>query len=202
MWTGTLNVARPNTAVDINADYGWADGKLFIDEVAVPFAPRMRQVLSAGKHSVRVELDNNWHTTDFNLSFTSNAILTKAEAKAKISSGLSADTKIVSVDSYESRDRYNTVTVKLEATKTPVFLVLASHHAISWVIDNPKNVVIKGVAYGALAPGPTVTVPAGVPTYQVQGMGYQQTYAAEITGRGVDVSQSEYSMSLVAIVVP
>ena len=202
VWKGTINVTQPCTIVDINADYSWADGKLLIDDIAVPFAPRMRQILAIGRHSVRVELNNHWHTTEFNLSFTANSVLTIPEAKAKLSGALSADTKIVNIDTYESGDRYNTVRVSLAATKTPVFLVLASHRAISWVIDNPEKVDIKGIAYGSVAPGPTVTVPSPIPTYQVQGIGYTQTDPVGITGRGADASKSAYSMSSAAIVVP
>lgn len=201
VWKGTVTVTDPLKTIDFNAAYSWADGKLFIDEVEVPWTARTRRSLAAGPHSVRVELDNNWHTTNFNMSFTSNPTYDRASALAMIAPTLTPDTKIIEVNSYESADRYNDLIISLQGAKTPVFVVLASYDAINWTID-AQGADLRGVAYGSNAVGPTVVTSGTVPTYEITDFRYDTPNAESVTGRKADAYKYEYDPAGVTIAVP
>ena len=201
VWTGTIDVAQSGL-IAINADYSWADGKLFIDDVQVPFGRTHTPTLAVGSHAVRVELDNNWHTTGFNMSFTSNPSYASTDARARIAPTLTPDTKIVEVAIYESDERYNNVGVTLRGAKTPVFLILSSYASVNWVIDNPEGADLRGVAYGAYGPGPTVVVADGTPTYEVSDLRYDTAGAPAVAGRAADVRKEEYGLGTVTVTLP
>lgn len=185
VWTGTIDVTQPG-AVQIDSDISWAKARLFIDGAEVAFADRITHVFDAGPHSVRVDYENAWHTTGFNMSFTSHGRLDAATARARIGPSMTPETQIVHVDIYEADNRYNDVVVSLRDATRPVFLVLSSYRAVRWILDNAGGVDVRGVAYGAQQPGPTVASKTAVPTYEVKDVGYESAAAAAVTGRAAD----------------
>jgi hypothetical protein len=185
VWTGTIDVTQPG-AFQIDSDIGWAKARLFIDGAEVPFAERLGHVFDAGPHSVRVDYENAWHTTGFNMSFTSHPRLDAATARTRIAPSMTPETQIVHVDIYEADNRYNDVVLSLRDATRPVFLVLSSYHAVRWILDNPAGVDVRGVAYGAYEPGPTVASKTLVPAYEVKDLRYESAAVSSLTGRAAD----------------
>ncbi len=198
-WEGTLTATLPDQGVDINTDLSWSDAKLVIDGKEVPFSERVHQTFSLGTHSIRVEYANHWHTTGFNMSFTSNPVFTTREVRRDVAALVTADTRIAHIAIYEPSSFTNDVTVTVKPGSHPVFLVLSSYAATNWIIVNPGNVEIKGIAYGAYGPGPTVVAPAGVKTFELSDLRYEEANLESLVGRSADQTTTDYATELVTI---
>lgn len=210
-WKGVIEAFDTTQTIDIKFDVSWSDVILTIDGVQIDSWSNSNKVISheftVGVHDIEIAYQNNWHTTTFNVSFTTNPVLTKATVVDQITPLLDANTQLIYVGAYESGDLYNSSTVTLQNTANKVFLFLSSYSAINWQIENPNSVEIAGIVYGSYAPGSTVTAPA-VPAFEVSNFAYGYTDftapAADIeqmTGAAPDFSTGEYALTLMPVSV-
>jgi len=213
IWIGNIDVGSAPKLIDINFDVSWSDVTLTIDGTTVSSWSNSNKVIpytfSPGIHSIEIEYFNNWFTTGFNTSFTTNTMYTKDEAIGLVSPLIDTSTKIVYVGAYESGDLYNNTTVNLASSSNKVFLFLTSYDSLDWVINNPYGVQITGIAYSSYSTVSTVTAGSSVPTYEISGLayGYSDFTAPSadilyITGRAPDATYGEYSMTSANVAIP
>jgi len=213
IWTGSIEMGQTPQILDINFAVHWSDVTLFIDGKQIADWSNSHRTIqhefSPGAHEVKVEYRNNWHTTMFDTSFTTNTMYTKAEAKEYIEPAIDPDTQIIYVGSYESGDLYNDTTVTLDATANKVFLFLSSYDSLNWIIENPHRVSVTGIAYSSNSGVATVTADNAIPTFEVDGLAYgYETFSAPsddityLNGRSPDYSYGEYSLDHAVISVP
>lgn len=211
-WTGNLEVFRVPKLIDINFAVSWSDVSLYIDGVGITWSNSNRVIqheFTPGIHEIKIVYDNNWHTTGFDVSFTTNTLYTKAQAATLIAPRIDANTQVIYVGAYESGDLYNSSTVTLENTASKVFLFLSSYNTTNWIINNPHDVTITGIAYSSYTTTSTVTAGRSSPTFEIQGLAYGYSdFSAPITdiqyliGRVPDYTTGSYALTQTTISVP
>ena len=208
-WTGTLEVISHPKQININFAVSWSDVTLLIDNVEISSwsnsSRTIQQELSVGTHEIVIQYANNWHTVGFNVSFTNNPAYLKAQVADHLASLIDVNTQIIYVGAYESGSLYNTGTVTLDSTASKVFLILSSYSSINWIVENPNNVQISGIAYGGYDPGSTITAEDNVATFEIDDIGYEYSGSApnsdimEMTGSAPDYSYGEYALTQAVI---
>ena len=175
-WSGTLEVFSQPKQIEINFYVSWADVSLYIDNVEISSwsnsKKTIQQDLAVGTHEITVTYANHWHTTEFNVSFTDMPVYLKAQVPDYLTPLIDENTQVIYVGAYESGSLYNTSTVTLENTADKVFLFLSSYSSINWIIENPHNVEISGIAYGSYGPGPTIVAGTDVATFEIDNFSY------------------------------
>lgn len=203
VWTGTVSAAEAQT-VDINFDVSWAEVTLTIDGVLVDdwedSSKTIAYDLAPGPHDVLVEYTNNWHTTGFNVSFTTSPVLTNAEAQAALATIVATDPWIVYVGAYESDDLYNDIVLGLSGSAR-VLLFVSTYASVNWVLDVSESLDLVGVVYSAYGPGPTVESDPGLCLLEVENLSYGYDQFDEVTadienltGRAPDQMYGEYGL--------
>jgi hypothetical protein len=213
-WTGNLEVFRVPKLIDINFEVSWSDVSLYIDGVAISSWSDSNRIIqhefTPGIHEIVIEYNNNWHTTGFNVSFTTNTLYTKSQAVNLIAPRIDDTTQVIYVGAYESGDLYNDSTVTLESTASKVFLFLSSYDSVNWIINNPHDITIAGIAYGSYSTvSTTVTAGRSSPTFEIQGLAYGYSdFSAPIAdiqyliGRVPDYTTGTYALTQSTISVP
>lgn len=158
-WVGSIELPEAkNFRIGINQ--GWSRCRLIIDGALVFNGESEKEILlhlDEGSHKIEVEYINNWHTTDFSVSFSDHQIkLSEAEIASTLHS-LGNQYQIYNVAVYESSNMDHSITLNLNKTDTPVVLFLSSYNAVKWEISNPHQVDILAVVFGASSPGTSVT---------------------------------------------
>jgi len=213
VWTGNIEVFNALKAIDINFDVSWSDVSLSVDGVQISSWSNSNRVIqhefSPGIHEIVIVYYNHWHTTGFNVSFTSNAMYSKNEAIGLIAPQIDGNTQVIYVGCYESGDLYNNTTVTLDHTAGKVFLFLSSYDSLNWVIQNPHNLTITGIAYSSYSTVSTVTADKTVPIFEIAGLAYGYSDfsapSADINyliGRGPDYSYGAYGLTQATISIP
>jgi hypothetical protein len=99
-----------------------------------------------GSHTIEVEYINRWHTTTLSVKVMNKANrLKKDEIIERLSRHITDDTIFNYVGVYESEKKNNSITLKLEKSKKPTILLLQSHRAVVWNIDNSNGVNIEAI---------------------------------------------------------
>lgn len=213
IWSGDIEVFGEPELIDINFDLSWSDVSLFIDDAEISSWSNgdrtIQYEFAPGIHSVTIEYHNNWHTTGFDTSFTTNTMYSKDEAMVLIEPYIDLDTQIIYVGCYESADLYNDSTVTLDGTADKVFLFLSSYDSLNWVIQNPHNVTITGIAYSSSSTAATVTADEMIPTIEIGGIAYGYSDFSRpsadityLTGRLPDHTYGEYALKDAVISIP
>lgn len=213
IWTGNIEVFDTPKLIDMNFEVSWSDVSLFVDGVAIASWSNSNTTIqhefSPGIHEVKIEYFNHWHTTGFDVSFTTNTMYTKADAISLIAPQIDANTKIIYVGAYESADLYNNSKVTLSSATGKVFLFLTSYSSINWIIQNPANVTITGIAYSSYSTGATVTADTAIPQFEIAWLAYGYTDfsapSADITsliGRAPDYLSGAYGLTEAVISIP
>lgn len=213
IWTGNIEVFDAPQLIDMNFEVNWSDVSLFVDGVAINSWSNSNTIIqhefSPGIHEVKIEYFNHWNTTGFDVSFTTNTMYSKVEAASIIAPQIDANTKIIYVGAYESADLYNNSTVTLSGVTGKVFLFLTSNDSINWIIQNPANVTITGIAYSSYSTVATVTADTAIPQFEIAGLAYGYTDftapSADITsliGRGPDYLSGAYALTEAVISIP
>jgi hypothetical protein len=213
IWTGEIRVFNAPKVIDINFDLSWADISLVIDGKEIASWSNSGRIVQhefrPGVHRIKVEYYNHWHTTGFDTSFTTNTMYSMDKAKALIAPQIDLGTQIIYVGCYKSGDLYNNSTLTLDRTADKVFLLLSSHDSLNWVIENPHNVTITGIAYSSYSTVATVTAEKAVPTFEIAELAYGYSDFSEasadiayLTGRMPDYAYGAYSLTKTIISVP
>jgi hypothetical protein len=212
-WLGNIEVFDAPRLIDMNFEVSWSDVSFFVDGVAIASWSNSNRTIqhefSPGIHEIKIEYYNHWHTTGFDVSFTTNATYSKVEAASLIAPQIDASTKIIYVGANESADLYNNSTVTLNSATGKVFLFLTSNRSINWIIQNPGNVTITGIAFSSVSTGATVTAEAAIPQFEIAGLAYGYTDftapsadIAFVTGRAPDYLTGAYSLTEAIISIP
>jgi hypothetical protein len=164
--------------------------------------------LNKGDNKIRVELHNHWHTTSFNVSFTDYQKLDNSAALELFKDIDFNSTKVVylgayEANSYSAENNYNEILVTLPRSSAPIFIFLNSFRAVNWVINNPHNAKIAGVALRGDSPGNTVAMTSPAPIYELPASNnaYKSSYDIQaFFGKSADYVFTEYGLS--KIIVP
>jgi hypothetical protein len=213
IWTGNLKVFNDPELIDMNFDVSWSDVSLFIDGVEISSWSNSNRIIqhefSPGVHEIAIEYYNHWHTTGFNVSFTTNTMYTKDEAISLIAPQIDDNTQVIYVGASESGDLHNNSTVTLESTADKVFLFLSSYDSMNWIIENPHAVTITGIAYSSYSTVSTVTADKSIPTFEIEGLAYgyidfsaASTDIQYLIGRVPDYSYGASSLTQAIISIP
>ncbi|UZE95438.1 hypothetical protein [Alkalimarinus alittae] len=158
-WVGTVKLDKSETK-QIAISQSWAKTRLIIDGRIVYEGGSDKEILltlAEGNHLVEVEYVNNWHTTEFSVSFIDQVEkLTPAEIEQRLKSNLLGDYEIYYAGLYESDKKDLSVVLNMEKTSKQIVLFLGSYSSIQWHISNPFDVDIRAVVYGSYSPGTTV----------------------------------------------
>lgn len=159
-WIGSKHF-EADTSVEINVAMSWSKTRVIIDKQLVYEGGsnmRIPFTFSAGDHLIEVEYLNNWHTTDFTVSFLAlHRRVQKSALRMHLSGQAFDGAKVLYASVYESKNRDLTTTVSIERTEQPVILVLSSYSAVKWQIATPYPVDIRAIAYGSYSPGTRVS---------------------------------------------
>lgn len=170
-WEGYIDVAQDSKTIDIEFSLSWSDVVLTIDDVVVSQWSNEPQTIpyefTRGRHSIKIQYANNWHTTNFKVAFKDNPKYTISEMASTLPSLVDGSTNVVYVGSYEALNLKNDIHVSLAGLAGPVFLFFTSYNAVNWVIDNPDNLQIVGVGYNSYMPATTVETQGSVPFYEI-----------------------------------
>lgn len=176
VWVGNVTISGTDQTIDINFDVNWSDVTLIIDGVEIAVWANTSQTIThlftVGVHEVKIVYANHWTSTNFNVSFTTNMAYTMATAPAAVQPLIDATTQIIYAGAYESGELYNNITVNLSTTGPKVFLFLSSARSANWIIKNPNNVLITGIAYSSPTKVSTVTSDTTVAQFEVDGFSY------------------------------
>lgn len=211
-WEGTIHALGEGQSVKAHFDVSWGDVSFYVNDSLVEKWRNDSKIvqfkLNKGDNKIRVELHNHWHTTSFNVSFTAYQKLDRSEALEVFKNIDFTSTKAVYLGAYESRanapgNNYNEILVSLPNSYTPIFIFLNSFRAVNWVINNPHNVKIAGVALRGRSPGSTVAMPSIAPIYELATSenAYKSSYDIQaFIGKNADYAFTEYAVN--NIIVP
>jgi uncharacterized protein YecT (DUF1311 family) len=160
-WETDIDAEEDKTLI-LSVSVSWSDVSVFIDDdLLTNWNNNSKELpikLSKGTHRIKVEYFNHWHTVNFNASFSNYPKLNIAAATQRVSPLLNSDTKTLYIGAYESKNIYNETLVKINKSKKPIILFLASYEAINWKIENPHNVSIKAIFFNSYDPGSSIII--------------------------------------------
>ena len=172
-WVGNFSYDK-ETPLQIGVSQSWSKTRIIIDGTVVYEGggnARVPYTFAKGKHRVEIEYINNWHTTGFMVTIApEKKTYGAAEIKRLLAEHTSKQSKVLYAGVYESRNKEQTVTLKLAKSTVPVVLVLSSYDAVEWIVKNPHRVKIEAVVYGAYKPGVEVEgdLPKGTPVWAAE----------------------------------
>lgn len=211
VWAGTIHVSGEGHSAKAHFDVSKGDVSLYVnDDLVEKWRDDSKIVqfnLKKGSNKIRVELHNHWHTTSFNVSFTDYQKLDKSAA-SEIFEGIDFNTtKAVYIGTNGAStnnlgENYNEILVTLSKSTAPVFIFLNSYRAVNWVINNPHNVKIVGVALQGRSPGSTVAMKSSAPIYELQASrnAYKNSHSIrEFIGKNADYAITKSVLSNIII---
>jgi hypothetical protein len=213
-WTGTIEILDDTKIIDFNVALSNSDAEVYVDgELISTWSNNSRTIeldLSTGVHTVKVNYTNNWHTVSFNTSFTPKTLpITIVDAPAKIGSFIDNTVGVVYIGAYEADTIFNESTITLSNTPQKVFLFVSSYSSINWIIDNPNNVEITGIAYSSYSSKSTITAETNIPIVEIDNLSYgYSNFSAPIAeiesiiGRVPDYTGGDYALSSINVVYP
>jgi hypothetical protein len=212
VWEGMMHVVGERQSVKAHFDVSWGDVSFYVNDDLVEKWRNDSKIvqfnLNKGDNKIRVELHNHWHTTSFNVSFTDYQKLDNSAALELFKDIDFNSTKVVylgayEANSYSAENNYNEILVTLPRSSAPIFIFLNSFRAVNWVINNPHNAKIAGVALRGDSPGNTVAMTSPAPIYELPASNnaYKSSYDIQaFFGKSADYVFTEYGLS--KIIVP
>jgi hypothetical protein len=212
VWEGMMHVVGEGQSVKAHFDVSQGDVSFYVnDELVEKWRGDSKIVqfkLNKGDNKIRVELHNHWHTTSFNVSFTDYQKLDNSAALELFKDIDFNSTKAVylgayEANSYSAENNYNEILVTLPGSSEPIFIFLNSFRAVNWVINNPHNAKIAGVALRGRSPGSTAAMTSPAPIYELPASkdAYKSSYNIQaFIGKNADYVFTEYGLS--NIIVP
>jgi hypothetical protein len=158
-WVGYINLLGDETKT-IAINQSWAKTRLIIDGFVVYEGGSNNELLlnlKKGRHLIEVEYVNNWHTTEFSLTFFDEIEkLSLNVIQNRLAEKDLGEYEIYTAGVYESSNKDLSVTLNIEKTPKPVVLFLSSYSPVKWNISNPHKTTIKAIIYSSYAPLATV----------------------------------------------
>ena len=170
VWTGSIT-ATEAADLEVIADFSWSEVRVYIDEIEVLRGSEHAEIqVTQGTHQVRVEYRNHWHTIGFNLRVDT------VHSTPTMTPQNIGDSLVSVVNLYESDEVYNQVHLTISEGTEPLFLVLASHTGVNWVIENQRGREIKGILLSGYSLASTVEgISTTVPTYRLNESFYEES---------------------------
>ncbi len=207
VWKGGMTAAADGQSVKAHFDVSKGNVSFYVnnelmeqwkdDDKTVEFS------LVKGDNTIRVELHNHWHTTNFNVSFTDYPKLDRTTAVEFFKDIDFTSTKVIYLGAYEAKkDTHNEIMVTLPKSSDPVFLFLNSYRAANWVISNPHNTKVAGVGLRGDSPGSTVANISSSLVYELPASrnAYKSSYSVKaFTGKNADYAFTEYGSDNITI---
>lgn len=158
-WVGRMKLNQSELRL-INVSLSWSKARIMIDGYVVYENGRNTSIayqFSAGEHLIEVEYLNNWHTTEFKVTFGRQAVrLSREQVAGELQRHGIANAEVHYVGLYESAAKDLSVNVNVGKLDRDVLLVLSSYSAIKWIIKNPLSTRIKAIVYASFTPGSEV----------------------------------------------
>ncbi|OUR64513.1 hypothetical protein A9Q79_04205 [Methylophaga sp. 42_25_T18] len=159
-WVGNIHLSK-NKIIKFNMEQSRSKSRLIIDGAIVYEQGANTEVLVAlkkGPHKVEVEFINNWHTTDFSLTFSEEVMpISLSAVKSRLDESLLGKYDIHYVGIYESSNKSQPVILNIEESPKKIVLFLSSYRAVTWFISNPFDTNIAAIVYGAHHPDSSIT---------------------------------------------
>ncbi|SFV52049.1 hypothetical protein MNB_SV-6-1344 [hydrothermal vent metagenome] len=147
-WVGKLKFSK-DTQKSIYVSQSNSTTRVIIDGYVVYDKKQRGGVdynFTKGTHTIEVEFINRWHTTTLSVKVMDRVTrLKKDEIIDRLSRHVTDDTIFDYVGVYESDNKNNTIELKLEKSDKPTVLLLQSHRAVTWDIDNSNGVDIAAI---------------------------------------------------------
>lgn len=155
-WVGRINIDKPQV-MNIAISQSRAKTRLIIDGAVVFEGTSKKEIpiqFEKGEHIVEVEHINNWHTTEFAVTFlVHREKLSDSELKKRLVDSIKEEYEVYFAGVYESASRDLSTRLDIQQTEKPIVLFLSSYSAVKWFISNPYRVDIKAIIYGSHKPG-------------------------------------------------
>jgi hypothetical protein len=157
-WVGEIAVPR-ETEKSVSVSMSWAKARIIIDGIVVFEGGRghtFTHRFTPGKHRIEAEYVNNWHTTDFKVTFSDPVSYLDAASLRKKLASVASGAKALYVGVYESRNKGKNIPLRLKKSATPVVLVLNSYDSVDWELSPEDAARIRAVVVASAKPGSTV----------------------------------------------
>lgn len=146
-WIGNIDLEEDKT-MELNIDSGNSATRVLIDNKVV----KNKEIsLKKGLHKVEIEHVNNWHTYGFSFSLTEpQTLLAYEELKEQLGNILPRRVHTAYVGVYDSKSGDNSITLDINDVGRPIFLILASSHAVNWVLEGPGAKDVKAMLISSM----------------------------------------------------
>lgn len=158
-WVGRINLVKDEVK-SIAINQSWSKTRLIVDGFIVYEGGSNQEILldlEKGSHLIEVEYINNWHTTEFSLSFMNKVEkLSLSDIKSQLAENILGEYDIYYAALYESSSKDLSTVLNIGKTPKPVVLFLSSYSPVKWHISNPYMTNIRAIIYGSFSPGAKV----------------------------------------------
>ncbi len=141
----------------ITINQSWAKTRLIIDGFVIYEGGNNQEIrlhLEQGEHLIEVEYVNNWHTTEFSLSFLDDiSKLSLKEIATRLTDAAFGEYEVYYIGVYESNNKDLSLILNVKKSDKRIVLVLNSYSPVKWRIANPFKTDIRAIVYGSYSPG-------------------------------------------------
>lgn len=205
-WLGSIFLTKQQTK-KISISQSWAKTRLIIDGHIVYDGGSNKELLltlNPGHHTIEVEYINNWHTTEFSLTFLDQEEkLSNNEIKNILRQNINDEYDALYAGVYESSNKDLSLVLNISKNNKPIVLFLSSYSSIDWYISNPFNVDIKAIIYSSHSPGTSLSGEISRHTLQLPSIKRIGSYTAskncQCTPGGFHCSGQDLSVTKTAI---
>ena len=157
-WIGRVKFEK-DTPQRINLSLSWATARLFVDGKLIYEGSESESIdymFSAGVHLIEVDYINDWHTTDFAVTFNEPLDLrSHVDIASEISNLELSNYDIYYFGTYKSHASGGKIAVDLPKSSRPAIVWLDSYEGVDWSIDSRGRPVWAIVA--SYEPGSSIT---------------------------------------------
>ncbi len=154
-WVGKISFDK-TIKKHIYIDQSWSKTRIIIDGYVVYNGGHKGEAVytfSKGIHTIEVEFLNAWHTTQLSVKFFDDVHIYRLnQLKDELQKVVTPDTNFNYVGIYESREKDQSVKLKIKTSAKPIVLLLQSYAAVIWKIENPHNVKIQAIVLNSAHP--------------------------------------------------
>jgi len=212
VWESDLVADRDGRTEILTVSASWSDVAVFLDGQPVARWHNSNEelplVLSKGKHRLRMEYANHWHTVNFSATLAAYPKFLTAEAARFARPLFDGNTKAVYLGADGSKNVHNEVLVRIPQSHGPLVLFLSSSEAVNWRLDTLSPSEVRAVFLNSQQPGSKVAgLDSKTRVYRIQDMPYAyenfegiNAYIQKLTGVAPAYSYGESGLS--AVVIP
>lgn len=198
-WETEIQVTGTDQLIAFDYYLSWSTAKIWVNDkliVDTNSSKPHQHLFKVGSSRIKIEAENNWHTTMFNFRMKQHPKLELCQVKRELEKIVNNETEALYVGLYESTERYNQIKVRVKDHEKPVVLFLSSYSPVNYVIDNPYGVDIKAVVYGSYSGGTTFHSNYQN-VFEVKGLKYSSDDTSEVFEQIKDIMGKEPMNSFV-----